>query len=295
MKGGTGKHPSKTTVLSLAQLLAGQPRRRRPAGSNQACCLRRGFCLSENLLVANLALALAAGQDRVSFAVPAACRDLFPTLRQTVKTQFSANGELCHGKTTEVHENVTSEEKEKLAMLARRPKSAQAIAMRARIVLGCEEGLSNGEVAKKLQITGATVGKWRERFRLNRLEGLLDEPRPGAPRSITDAQVEDVVTKTLESMPQNSTHWSTRWMAKKADRYRADLARFRATTASRGELQALQRPAVRGEGPGYRRVVHEPARSRHCAVRRRKESAAGVESDAADSSPGAGGAGTAIP
>jgi transposase len=111
--------------------------------------------------------------------------------------------------------NLTPEEKEKLVLLARRPKSAQAIAMRARIVLGCDEGLRNGAVAKRLHITGATVCKWRERFRVNRLEGLLDEPRPGAPRSITDAQVEQVVTQTLESMPDNSTHWSSRLMAKK--------------------------------------------------------------------------------
>ena len=85
----------------------------------------------------------------------------------------------------------------------------------ARIVLGCDEGLSNDAVAKKLRITAATVCKWRERFRVNRLEGLLDEPRPGAPRSIADKQVEAVVTKTLESMPANSTHWSTRLMAKR--------------------------------------------------------------------------------
>jgi transposase len=100
-------------------------------------------------------------------------------------------------------------------MLARRPKTGQAVAMRARIVLGCSDGLSNGEVAKRLRITGATVCKWRERFRVDRLEGLLDEPRPGAPRSITDAKVEEVITKTLESMPTNSTHWSTRLMAEK--------------------------------------------------------------------------------
>jgi transposase len=111
--------------------------------------------------------------------------------------------------------NLTHEEKQKLSILARRPKSAQAVAMRARIVFGCSEGLSNSEVAERLHITGATVCKWRERFRVQRLEGLLDEPRPGAPRSITDAQVEEVVTKTLESMPTNSTHWSTRLMAQK--------------------------------------------------------------------------------
>jgi transposase len=85
--------------------------------------------------------------------------------------------------------------------------------MRARIVLGCAEGLSNGAVAKKLHVTGATACKWRERFLVSRLEGLLDKPRSGAPQSLTDAQVEDVITKTLESMPENSTHWSTRLMA----------------------------------------------------------------------------------
>ena len=111
--------------------------------------------------------------------------------------------------------NVTAEEREKLTMLARRRKSSQAMAMRARIVLGCDEGASNGDMARRLHISGATVCKWRERFRTRRLEGLFDEPRPGAPRSITDGQVEEVVTRTLESMPENSTHWSSRLMAEK--------------------------------------------------------------------------------
>jgi len=108
---------------------------------------------------------------------------------------------------------IAPEDRAKLSMIARRPKSAQAMAMRARIVLSCGQGLSNSEVAQKLHVTGATVGKWRERFRESRLDGLLDEPRVGAPRKITDRQIEDVVTKTLESMPANSTHWSTRLMA----------------------------------------------------------------------------------
>ena len=98
-------------------------------------------------------------------------------------------------------------------MIARRPNSAQAMAMRARIVLGCEQGLNNSEVARKVHVTGATVGKWRERFREFGLDGLLDEPRVGAPRKITDQKIEEVVTKTLEAMPSNSTHWSTRLMA----------------------------------------------------------------------------------
>jgi transposase len=108
---------------------------------------------------------------------------------------------------------IPDEDREKLSMIARRPKSAQAMAMRARIVLSCGEGLSNAEVAAKLHVTGATVGKWRERFREFGLDGLLDEPRVGAPRRISDRQIEDVVTKTLESMPANGTHWSTRLMA----------------------------------------------------------------------------------
>jgi transposase len=104
-------------------------------------------------------------------------------------------------------------DREKLRMISRRPKSAQAIAMRARIVLSCGQGMSNSEVARKLHITEPTVGKWRKRFIEFGMDGLLDEPRVGAPRKITDQQIEEVVTKTLESMPANSTHWSTRLMA----------------------------------------------------------------------------------
>ena len=108
---------------------------------------------------------------------------------------------------------LTDEDRDKLTTIALRPKSAQAMAMRARIVLSCVQGMSNSEVARKLHITGATVGKWRERFRESGMDGLLDEPRVGAPRRITDQQIEQVVTKTLESMPSNSTHWSSRLMA----------------------------------------------------------------------------------
>jgi transposase len=110
---------------------------------------------------------------------------------------------------------ISDEDCEKLRMIARRPKSSQAMALRAQIVLHCAQGMSNSEVARRLHVTGATAGKWRERFRQAGLDGLLDEPRVGAPRKITDRQVEEVVTRTLESMPANSTHWSTRRMAKK--------------------------------------------------------------------------------
>ena len=123
-------------------------------------------------------------------------------------------------------------EREKLRTIALRPKSAQAMVMRARIVLSCAAGLNNSQVAEKLQITGATVGKWRERFRQFRLEGLLDEPRVGAPRTITDRDIEDVVTRTLESMPVNGTHWSTRLMAAKTGLSQTDCAHLAGIWAS---------------------------------------------------------------
>jgi transposase len=104
-------------------------------------------------------------------------------------------------------------DKEKLELLARRPKTAQRAALRAKIVLRAAEGLPNQEISRRLGVTGATVGKWRERFRLKGIEGLTDEPRPGTPRKITDAQVEEAVTRTLESVPRAATHWSTRSLA----------------------------------------------------------------------------------
>jgi transposase len=108
---------------------------------------------------------------------------------------------------------LADDERQTLETWARRPKSAQRLATRARIVLACAEGQSNGEVATRLGLNRTTVGKWRQRFLDARLDGLADEPRPGAPRTITDAQVEQVITKTLESKPKAATHWSTRSMA----------------------------------------------------------------------------------
>lgn len=109
---------------------------------------------------------------------------------------------------------LNSEEQTKLEIMRRRPKTDQRTALRANIVLDCASGLSNTAVARKRQVTLATVGKWRQRFVAKRLSGLGDAPRPGQPRKITDAQVEAVVTKTLESLPKEATHWSTRSMAK---------------------------------------------------------------------------------
>jgi transposase len=110
---------------------------------------------------------------------------------------------------------LTADEREVLQGLARRPKTAQALALRARIVLACADGLSNSEVSRRLGASLPTVGKWRKRFVDDRVDGLRDEPRPGAVRKITDAQVEAVIVKTLEETPPNrDSHWSTRSMAK---------------------------------------------------------------------------------
>jgi len=108
---------------------------------------------------------------------------------------------------------LSDDERQKLDTWASRPKSTQRLAMRAKIVLACAEGLDNKAVAARLRVNAVTVGKWRQRFLEGRLEGLADEPRPGAPRTITDAKVEEVVTRTLEEKPGAATHWSTRGMA----------------------------------------------------------------------------------
>ena len=99
---------------------------------------------------------------------------------------------------------------------ARRRSTAQGLALRARIVLACAEGAPNIAVAARLGASRGTVTKWRERFLRRRLDGLYDEPRPGVPRTITDAQVEEVVVRTLEEVPAGATHWSKRELARKA-------------------------------------------------------------------------------
>ena len=109
---------------------------------------------------------------------------------------------------------LTDDERSKLAAWTRRPKTAQRLALRARIVLAAADGHTNTAIAADLRVTLPTVGKWRQRFLDKRLDGLTDEPRPGPPRTITDARVEEVVTKTLETKPANATHWSTRGMAR---------------------------------------------------------------------------------
>ena len=121
--------------------------------------------------------------------------------------------------------NLTDDERETLRQWARRPKTVQSLAQRARIILGCAEGKSNSEIAKRMHVTQQMVGKWRTRFLNKRLDGLLDEPRPGTPRRLSDAQVEKVLTMTLESTPKNATHWSTRSLAAASGLSRSSIHR----------------------------------------------------------------------
>jgi transposase len=122
--------------------------------------------------------------------------------------------------------SLTVEERETLERWARRPTTAQALAQRAGIVLACATGKDNHVVAREAGVTRQTVGRWRARFLAKRVDGLLDEPRPGAPRRITDAHVERVIRWTLETAPCDATHWSTRAMAKRCGLSQSAVSRI---------------------------------------------------------------------
>ena len=117
-------------------------------------------------------------------------------------------------------------ERVQLEALTLRRKTAQALALRARIVLGCAEGMDNKAVAARQRVTQQTVSKWRSRFVEYRLDGLLDAPRPGAPRTIDDTRIDALIAKTLESVPEGATHWSTRTMARETGMTQTAVSRI---------------------------------------------------------------------
>src|SRR5215468_8356294 len=121
---------------------------------------------------------------------------------------------------------LSDEERDRLEAMAHRARSQPLLARRARVVLACAEGLDNKAVARKLRCSLGMVGKWRARFLKARLEGLYDEPRPGAPRKVSDAQVEQIVVRTLETTPRAQTHWSTRSLAQASGLSRMTISRI---------------------------------------------------------------------
>lgn len=121
---------------------------------------------------------------------------------------------------------LTDNERAQLERWTRRRKSSQALALRSRIVLECATGAANTVVAQRLGISRPTVGKWRSRFLEQRLDGLVDDPRPGRPATVTVEQVEDIVVTTLESSPENATHWSRAKMAERSGLSKSTIGRI---------------------------------------------------------------------
>ena len=121
---------------------------------------------------------------------------------------------------------ISPSERATVEQWVRRRSTAQGLALRARIVLACTRDRTDVDIARELGVHRLTVGEWRRRFQQTRLEGLLDEPRPGAPRRITDRMVERVITETLEAAPRDATHWSTRSMAKATGMSQSAVARI---------------------------------------------------------------------
>ncbi len=122
--------------------------------------------------------------------------------------------------------SIRAEDQAQLQAWTKRPKTAQALAMRSRVILLAAEGWSNTSIAQQLSVTLQTVGKWRQRYLDQGVDGLLDEPRPGTSRKLADKDVERVLALTLETTPADATHWSTRSLASKTGLSRASIHRI---------------------------------------------------------------------
>ena len=166
---------------------------------------------------------------------------------------------------------LTDDEQERLQSLAHRARSQPVLARRARVILGSAQGLPNHRVAKQVRCSVGMVNKWRSRFLKKRLEGLYDEPRPGAPRKVSDAQVEQVVIQTLESTPRGQTHWSTRSLAQASGLSRMTISRiwhaFGLQPHRTETFKLSPDPLLIEKSARYRGPLYEPPGSRSGLLR----------------------------
>ncbi len=151
---------------------------------------------------------------------------------------------------------LSGQERAYLERQVRRHRVARSLSERCRVILRCADGLASKDVADELGLHEHTVGKWRRRFLKDRCDGLLDEVRPGRPRTIDDDQVAAVIERTLRTTPVDATHWSIRSMAAETG--------FSHTT----DVQAVERSAVRRQGTRYRRPLPFPAQPSPCPQHR---------------------------
>ena len=160
------------------------------------------------------------------------------------------------------------QENNQLVEWTRRHKTSQALALRAHIILACAQGVNNSAVAKRYRVMRQTVGKWRGRFLERRLDGLLDEPRPGAPRKLDDARIEQLIATTLNERPREATHWSTRLLAKKLKVSQSTVSRaWRAFGLQPHRAETFKLSTVYRQGARPRRLVSESADQGDGAVR----------------------------
>ena len=187
---------------------------------------------------------------------------------------------------------LSDEERSYLERQARRRRVARSLSDRCRMILRCADGLTNKAVAIELGVHEHTVGKWRRRFLKERIEGLSDEPRPGRPRTLSDEKVAAVIERTLETTPADATHWSLRSMARESGLSHttvpADMGGLQRAAAPLGDLQALQRPALRGQGPRHHRPPSVAAGPRAGALCRREEPDPGARPHTAGPADAAG-------
>ena len=158
---------------------------------------------------------------------------------------------------------LSPDERAYLERQVRRHRVARSLSERCRVILRCADGVPSNSVASEIGVHEHTVGKWRRRFLRDRIEGLLDEARPGRPRTIDDDQVAAVIERTLRSTPKDATHWSihpSRGTPLFAHNDPKDLERFRLAAPSHGDFQAFQRPAVCRQGPRHRRSLSVAAK-----------------------------------